>query len=125
MSRLLDGEPVVDTNLCSGTGLLPPHLPDGLLPLGWDPVVDLVLQNTHMGPGPDVIPAHVNLPAMMGPTSDPTGVHSTNHAYTGYLAEMEHGSGVMHSVLPAWMQNASMKPSPDPPLRPVICQDNI
>jgi hypothetical protein len=124
MSRLLDGEPGVD-NLQSGAGLLPPNLPDGLLPLGWDPVVDPVLQNVRIGPGPDVFPAHVDLPGMMGPTGDPTGVHGTNHAYAGYLAEMERGSAVMQNVLPSWVQHASMQPSPDPPLRPALRQDSI
>lgn len=31
----------------------------------------------------------------------------------------------MHSVLPEWVQNASIQPSPDPPLRPAIRQDGI
>jgi hypothetical protein len=124
MSRELDGVPVVDTNLHSGAGRLP-HRPDGLLPLGWDPVVDPVLQNAHMRHGPEVIPACVDLPGMMGPTGDPTGVHGTNHAYAGYLAEMERGSAVMHSALPAWVENSSMLPSPDLPLRPAIRQDTM
>jgi hypothetical protein len=124
MSRELDGVPMVDTNLHSGAGRLP-HLPDGLLPLGWDPVVDPVLQNAHMQAGPEVIPACVDLPGMMGPTGDPTGVHGTNHAYAGYLAEMERGSAIMHNTLPAWVQKASIQPSPNLPLRPAIRQDNM
>jgi hypothetical protein len=99
-------------------GPLPPHLPNGLLPLEWDPALDPVLQDNLM-------PASGVLPLMPGPVGDPTAINGTNPEYAAHLAQMERGGGVMQGVVPAWMKNNMTQQPSDPPLRPAIRRDHI
>jgi hypothetical protein len=115
-------------NAPAGAGELPPHLPDNLLPMGWDPVLDPALARFHMKPGQYLRQPTAAVPAMMGPTGDANGDPTTgaipfniaDATHAGYLAEMERGGPLMNGPVPAWMQQTVIHTSADPPLRPAI-----
>lgn len=99
----------------------PPHLPDSLLPLDWDPVVDPILQQEQVPPqGQNANGAQSGLLTTMDSFGGHTGVNMSDSAHAGYLADIERGRMVMNGPVPAWMHNTLGNPLPDPPLRPAI-----
>jgi hypothetical protein len=115
-------------NIPSDAGEITPHLPNDLLKLGWDPVLDPALAMYHMTPGRYLTQATGPPPAMMGPTGDvdnnptavPTELQIADATHARYLAEMEHGRPLMNGPVPAWLQQTVIHNSADPPLRPAL-----
>jgi hypothetical protein len=87
------------------------QIPDGLLPLEWDPLVDSILQQDRVPPqGQNTHGAPGDLHTMINSTGGLTAMNMTDSAHAGYLTGIERGRMVVDSPVPAWMHNIVEQP---------------